>query len=714
MKVSWSRFLACSLVCFGLCQGGVFADNPFGDQTVNSPTQTQTGSRGGEATPAPLTETFAAVRGSNAYAPGDYQGYTVSYGIIKATIRFDDPLKDAERLAWFQQILSEHGVKTLKLDKKQNQTGNIFNRKKWLSVTAEIEGRGFVLKAIKDYYGGTLTGSPDACTPSGDPALKGLVDLELTNRTAELAILQASFEIDKLMVERSKLGLLDLSGKSRIDKAIKELKETKIPAEKAKIAATNDKVRKGLSDLAQKALDAKQYQRVIDLVTLGRDRSPTGTMQVGNAYVGLQQYDKAIEQFKTLTGVAGYAEKAELGIADASHLKGDDRAALDAIYRTLATFRNSPEELAALGRVDQWKLLDRPADFPEAAGTLSKVYIQKGLLNAGPAHSTAVGDYQRAVGIRAGSGSKADASRQILAEYAQVKSQYQAQLTSAQQAAGADFDTRRERARGQYEAWKQSYNQALSRARIDYDYDLRAKRRALDDAKSELDYLLRNPPAKPSTGGTDPYGTGSNGNSGTDPYGDSGGNSDTDPYGGSSGSSSGTDPYSRSTTTKPTGTSTDPYSSGSGSTQKTGSTTDPYGSSSSGNSGTDPYSGGSSSGNSGTDPYDGGNGGSSGTDPYETATREYQDRLAAARAKVDRLNREYSWLYYNEDSYVADKTASERASLDSSRAEYERYDLANRPAYIANNGEVRKYSSLVAESDQRLTTLKGLAKEAGY
>ncbi|NLI76424.1 MAG: hypothetical protein GX442_08285 [Candidatus Riflebacteria bacterium] len=666
MKVSWSRFLACSLVCFGLCQGGVFADNPFGDETVNAPVQTQTGSRGGEATPPPITETLAAVRGSNVYAPGDYQGYTVSYGIIKATIRFDDPLKDAERLVWFQQILSEHGVKTLKLDQKQNQTGNIFNRKKWLTVTAEIEGRGFVLKAIKDYYGGTLTGNPDGCTPANDPALKALVDLELTNRTAELAILQASFEIDKLMVERSKLGLLDLSGKSRIDKAIKELKETKIPAEKAKIAATNEKVRQGLSDLAQKALEAKQYQRVIDLVNLGRDGSPTGRMQVGDAYVGLKQYDKAIEQYKTLTGVSGYAEKAELGIADASHLKGDDRAALDAIYRTLANFRNSPEELAALARVDQWKVLDRPADFPEAAGNLSKIYIQKGLLNAGPAHSTAVDDYQRAVGIRAGSGNKAEASRQILAEYAQVKSQYQAQLTSAQQAAGSDFDTRRERARGQYEAWRQSYNQAVTRARTDYDYDLRAKRRALDDAKSELDYLLRNPPAKPSTGGTDPYGTGSNGNSGTDPF--SGG--------------SGTDPYSRSTTTK------------------TGSTTDPYGN--------------GASGNSGTDPYDGGNGGSSGTDPYETATREYQDRLAAARAKVDRLNREYSWLYYNEDSYVADKTASERASLDSSRAEYERYDLANRPAYIANNGEVRKYSSLVAESDQRLTTLKGLAKEAGY
>ncbi len=656
MKVSWSRFLACSLVCFGLCQGGVFANNPFGDQPVNPPAQTQTGTRGSETAPAPITETLAAVQGSNAYAPGDYQGYTVSYGIIRATIRFDDPLKNAERLAWFQQILSEHGVKTLKLDQKQNQTGNIFNRKKWLTVTAEIEGRGFVLKAIKDYYGGTLSGNPDACTPASDPTLKALVDLELTNRTAELAILQASFEIDRLMVERSKLGLLDLSGKSRIDKAIKELKETKIPAEKAKIAATNEKVRQGLSDLAQKALEAKQYQRVIDLVNLGRDRSPAATMQVGDAYVGLKQYDKAIEQYKTLTGVAGYAEKAELGIADASHLKGDDRAALDAIYRTLANFRNSPEELAALDRVDQWKLLDRPADFPEAAGNLSKVYIQKSLLNAGPAHTTAVGDYQRAVSIRAGTGNKAEASRQILAEYAQVKSQYQAQLSSAQQAAGTDFDTRRERARRQYEAWKQSYNQAVSRARTQYDYDLRAKRRALDEAKSELDYLLRNPPAQPSTGGTDPYGSGSGGTSGTDPYG-----------------------------------------SGSG-----------------GTSGTDPYGGGSSPGNSGTDPYDGGNGGSSGTDPYETANREYQDRLAAARAKVDRLNREYSWLYYNEDSYVADRTASERASLDNARAEYERYDLANRPAYIANNTEVRKYSALVAESDQRLTTLKGLAKEAGY
>lgn len=655
MRIFRFRFVAGSLVLATLCQGSLFADNPFAGKAVVSETQTE--SQGEISAPAPITQTLGEVKGSNAYASGDYQGFTVSYAIIKATIKFDDSTKNVERLAWFQQILSEHGVRILKLDKKQNQTGNIFNRKKWISITAEIAGRGFVVKAIKDYYGGTISGNPDEFTASTDAALKPLVALELQNRTAELAILKYSFEVDKLLVERSKLGVLDLSSKKRIDKALEELKGTKIAGEKAKIAAANDRIRQGLSSLAQKALSAKEYQRAIDLVNLARDRSPQATLQVGDAYQGLKQYDKAIEQYKSLLGQSGYAEKAELGIADSQHLKGDDRQALDAIYRILGNFQNSPEELAALARVDQWKLLKRSSEFPEAAGNISSVYVQKGLLNATSAHSTAVGDYRRAVEIQAAGGSKAEASGKIISEYSQVKSQYQGQLSSAQQAAGKDFDGRRERSRGQYEAWKQSHTQAVSRARVDYGYELQAKRRALSEAKNELDYLTRNPPARPSTSG--------------------GG---TDPYGNTSGGGSGTDPYSNSSSK--------------------GSTTDPYGSS----------SGKSSS----TDPYEADSSGNSGTDPYESANRAYQDRLGVARAKIDRLQREYNWMYYNEEAYVAEKTSSEKASLEAARTEYNRYDLANRPAYIANNAEVRKATSLVNSADKRLTTLKGLAQEAGY
>ena len=629
-----------------------------------------------------MADTAKAVLGNNAYAPGDYQGYSVSYGIIRANIQFNDETKAGERVAWFQQILSEHGCRLLKLDKKQTQTGNFFNRKKWLSVTAEIEGRGFVVKSIRNYYGGTLAGNPDGYTASNDPAVRGLVALELQNRTAELAILRFSFEVDKLIVERSKLGLLDFSAKSRIDKALKELKEVGIPGEKAKIAGNNAQIRSGFADLAQKAIEAQDYQRAIDLIGASRDNSQNATFQVGNCYLGLKQYDKAIAQFSALTGSSAYGEKAELGIADSQHLKGDDREAMNSIYRVLGNFRNSPEELAALAKVDDWKLLDRAKEFPEMSANISGVYVQKGLIDAGPARSTAVTDYQRGVEFKAAGGSKAEASKKILSEYSAVKTRYRSQLGTAKQVADQNFNMKRERARGQYEAWQTSYTRAQTNARYDYDTDLRDKRREYDDAKRELDYLTRNPPAAPGsgsqTGGTDPYSNNPS-TGGTDPYSTKPKTGGTDPYGIGGATAGGTDPYS----TKPKTSGTDPYGIG-------GATAG----------GTDPYSGGSgNSGNAGTDPYNDG---------------EYQNRLDSARAKVDRLNREYSWLYYNEESYVSDKTSSERASLETAKNEYERFDSANKPAYIANDSEVQRYSGLYSQADQKYVTLKGLAQEAGY
>jgi len=644
----------------------VQAQNPYsGDAPVQTQktTANQTSRSGAPVTT--LTPTIGEVAKNNGYATSEYAGYLVGYPIVQATIVFVDETKGYERFTWFEQILNEHGCKKFKLDRKETVTGNIFNRKRSLTVTAQIEGRGFVVKAIKGHYGGTITGNPDGVNSSGDADLKDVVNLELQNQQAELKILQYSFELDRLIIERSKLGALDFSGKNRVDKAIKDLRENKIPAEKAKLQANHDTIGRLFNDRVTKAMTAKDYNRAIELIKASRTNTEASKYQLGNCYLGLGQHDQAIGYYKGLASSGTYGEKAELGMAMAYHAKGNDREALNAIYRNLANFRNSADEVAALAKIDEWKLMSKTADFPELPEKISSVYVQKGLLNNQANHSTAVNDYKRAAEIKANGGSAAAASKQILDEYAGVKSQYANQLANAKQTADNRFMNERERAKGSYDAWQRSHNLAVSRANDEYYYEVQRKRRDLEEARRELDYLTRNPP-KPSTG--------------------SGNGSSTDPYSG------GTKPNSGRSTT-------DPYGGRSGTTSRTG---------------TDPYAGGNSSGNSGsgTDPYAGGNNGNGqGTDPY---ANEYQTRLEAARSKVTRLERDYNWLYYNQTAYVDDKTSSERASLNSARREYEKYDLSKKPAYIAADSEVKRYTELTSAADSRFNALKQLAKEAGY
>lgn len=672
MRMSRSLLVAALVaISTGYCPG-VWAQNPYDtDGAIQAPKKTTTTTTSRTGVPATaLGSTITDVQKNNGYSTAQYAGYLVSHPIVQATIIFTDETKGYERISWFQQIVSEHGCKMIKLDKKEVVTGNIFNRKKTMTATAQIEGRGFVVKAIKGYYGGTLTGNPDAITANGDATLKDIVGLETQNQATELSILNYSFEIDRLIVERSKMGALDFSGKSRVDKALKDLRESKIPAAKAKLQANHDTIGRLFNDQVSKAMTAKDYGRAIDMIKASRNGSENSKYQLGNCHMGLGQYDQAIGYYKGLTGSGSYGEKAELGLAGAYHAKGDDREALNAIYRTLGNFRNSPEELAALARIDDWKLLSKSAQYPELPEQISKVYVQKGLLNNQANHSTAVSDYKRAAEIKANGGSAAEASKTILGEYAAVKSQYASQLAQSKTAAETRFMMERERAKGSYDAWQRSHNSAVTKAKDDYYYEVQSKRRDLEEARRELDYLNRNPP-KPATGG-----------------------SSTDPYSGS---------------TKPTtgGSSTDPYSSGS---TKPSSGTDPYSGKRTG--GTDPYAGGSTGGSTGTDPYAGGNSGSTtGTDPYAS---EYQTRLANARAKVTRLESQYNWLYYNETSYVDDKTSSERASLNAAKREYEKYDLSKKASYVAADSEVQKYAQLTASADQRFGTLKGLAKEAGY
>ncbi len=666
MRLSRS-FVVAALVACGVSVCPIAqAQNPYsGDAPVQTQRTTTNQNARTSAQVSTLAPTIADVAKNNGYATSEYAGYLVNYPIVQATISFVDETKGYERISWFEQIVREHGCKMIKIDKQETVTGNVFNRKRTMTCTAQIEGRGFVVKAIKGYYGGTITGNPDGVTSNGDAALKDIVNLELQSRRSELQILTWSFEIDRLIVERSKLGALDLSGKSRIDKALKDLRENKIPAEKAKLQANHDTIGRLFATQVAQAMTAEDYARAIDLIKLSRSNTENAKYQLGNCHMGLGQYDQAIDYYKGLASSGTYGEKAELGMAMAYHAKGNDREALNAIYRNLANFRNSPDELAALAKIDEWKLLGKSSEFPELPEQISKVYVQKGLLNNQSSHSTAVNDYKRAAEIKADGGSAAAASKQILDQYAMIKNSYAADLDKAKTAADNRFMNERERAKGSYDAWQRSYNLAVSRANDDYYYEVQRKRRDLEEARRELDYLSRNPP-KPSTG---------------------------------SGSGSSTDPYSGGTKPSTGGSSTDPYSGRTGTTSRTG--TDPY---ATGNSG--------STSGSGTDPYAGGTGGNGqGTDPY---ANEYQTRLSNARARVNRLESEYNWLYYNQTAYVDDKTSSERASLSSARREYEKYDLSKKPAYIAADSEVKRCTELTNSADQRYKTLAQLAKEAGY
>lgn len=607
----------------------------------------------------------------NTYAGSDYKNFFLSQPVIQGTITFSDETKNYERLAWFQQILSEHGCQSLTLNKNETKTGGMFNKKKILSVSAKIKGRAFVVKAIKGHYGGSVSDSGAVSSPMADSQLQGILEKEKDSQAAEEQILKYAFEIDDLIVARSKLGLFDLKEKSRIDKRMDELKGSLIPTAKNQVNGNTAAIRSSLLDLADRANQKGDFKRTITLMDAYGLRDDKSLWRVGNAYQGLKEYDKAIAQYKALTGSATMSEKAWNGIADCQHQQGKDAESLASLLKVLDGFHNTQEELDALAKIDQWKLMRLASSNPSLPGKVSSIYISKAMLNNGNAHPQAVKDYGKAVEVLANGGSKAEASRNILTEASNAQAANSQALDKARQAADQRFMLERERARGSVEAWEVSYDRAVENARKEYQRDLSAKRKALDEARRDLDYQLRNPPAG--------SGSGSSGN--------------TDPYGGSSGSS-GTDPYA-GTSSKKSGSGTDPYAGNS-----SGSTTDPYSGGSSG-SNTDPYNGGSS--NSNTDPYS-----SSGS------SSDHQNRLDTLRRKVDKLDSEYRWLTSHKTDYIDEHTSSERRSLRDAEAAYAKYDLSRKPAYISSDASVRKYTQLTNESAAYARTLSGLAKEAGY
>ncbi|MFZ2956747.1 MAG: hypothetical protein WA705_07660 [Candidatus Ozemobacteraceae bacterium] len=645
---------------------------------------------------ADLQQLQLNVGASNRLAGGDYHGFLVAQPVIEGTITFADGTKDYQRYAWFKQILGEHYSPLLSESNKETTTGSFLNKKRTLNISARIRGRGFVVKAIKEYYGGTLAAEPGQPTAPTDPQFKGIVDKELANQQLELDILKWSFEVDKLLVERNGMGMLDLSGKSRVDKALADLKENRIPNAKNTLAANNDAIRTKFLDLADAAIAKKDYNQAIALIATSGDTSQKAKWSLAGSYQGLGQYDKAIEYYKA----SNNGDKAYNGIADCQHAKGSDRDALNTIYTVVNDFHGTPEELSALAKIEEWKLRDRTSEFPELPQKISGVYLEKGIQNSAKNRPQAVKDYSSAVDVLAAGGSKAAASTQIVNNANNANQINQQALFQSKMNADQRFMNERYAAQGQANAWQTSYTNAAYQAKIDYGYELSRKRKELESARQELDYLTRNPPAARPPTSTDPYNGSSGTTSGTDPYSSkpsTGGTTSTDPYSSkpSTSGNTSTDPYAKKPTTGNT-SSSDPYASkpSSGST----SSTDPYAKKASA---TDPYGNTGSTG--GTDPYSGDNG-----------QADYNARLSASRNNIDRLDNEYRWLYANEASWVDDRTRTEAASLLAARAQLARYDLSRKDAYINADSSVQQAAQRASQSNQRAQLLASLAREAGY
>ena len=684
MRKNLTRQILLIVISTSLIYGGTaFGQNPYGDEPTKATKKTTPTKPAVKPPPKPaqisvedLSNLNKAANVGNEFSRGEYKNFVVGFPIVQAKLTFNDISKNYDRASWFQQILSEHGCQTISFDKKETKTGSFLSRVTTWTVTSQIKGRSFVVEAIAKHYGGSLIQQPGSPTAPTDPALADVVALEMKNKDLELEVLRNSFEVDKLMVARSKVGALNFSEKNRIDAALKDLKERKIPAGKSAIAQNSGAISGKLVDLGVKAQESKNYNLAISLYGISGSKTDSTKYNTGTSYLGLKQYDSAINQFKTMSSSNG--ELAYNGIAEAQHGKGNDREALNSLYDVLSGFGNSKQELEALSKIDKWGYLKRADEFPEITGKLSQTYLNKGLLDASSNPDLASKDFSRAVDIRANGGNKKEASQAILSEYSATLTQNRQDLSTAKQSAGQRFDREREQARQNVYAWENAYNQAVSRARSEYDYDLTRKRREMNDAKRDLEDLLARPPSK--GGSTDPY---------------SGGGSSTDPYAKKPATGGGsTDPYSG-------GSSTDPYS------KKSGSTTDPYAKKT--GSSTDPYSGGSPGSN--TDPYNGNAGGST-TDPYEVD--RYNSNVEAARARVERLDREYRWLYANETSYVDQKVLSEANSLQDARSTYARYDPSRKDSYISNDSEVSRLNRAVSLADSNYRTVGQMAKAAGY
>ncbi|MBF0407163.1 MAG: hypothetical protein HQM10_07410 [Candidatus Riflebacteria bacterium] len=615
--------------------------------------------------PQSVDQLLVQVSAGNALS-GQYGGnHVIKHAIIKGSVFLKDETGgDYERVRLIDRIFSQHGCKLTKQQKNPKESGNFFNKKRWMEATYEFEGKDYVVTAIIGYYSGKKLADVSPESIPTEPDLAEAVALEKRAAEDEKAILAWEFELDKLIVELPQKGAFDFSGKNRIKARMEEINNTLIPNKMSAIAQAKQQAVSKLNALAVSYQNKGDYAQALAYYKLQGINDNATRINAGDCYQALQSYDSAIAMY---SAVSPQTETSVLKVADCRHAQGKDAEAAAKLMEVLQSFNNSTEEQAALRKIDEWGIL---TSQPALAPQISDIYLRKAFINAGntSAAAAAAADYKRACELKA-AGNGAEGSRQIVAGYQAAVNKDNQDINNARIAADSRFNRERENARISLVSAERNYDNAMIRARVQYNEEVRSVESRLSSARSRLSYLQSHPPVTPpSTGGTDPYG------GSTKP---STGGSSTDPYGGSTKPSTG-------------GSSTDPYG-GSSKPSNSGSSTDPY------NAGTDPYSG-----SSGTDPYSGGTGGS------------YEYQLSQARAEVSRLERELSSLRYDQAGYIARRTAIEGAALQNAQSNYRRYDLSKKDAYIENDSAVSAARSNLASHQRALSTTQRLAAANGF
>jgi len=434
------------------------------------------------------------VEAGNKYAGSDYKNFFLAQPVIRGTITFSDATKNYERFAWFQQILSEHGCQTLSVNKTESKSGWWIFGKKTLSVSVNIEGRTFVVTAVKGHYGGSASDTGTIPSLTTDSAFQNILTKEKETQAAEEQILKYAFEIDDLIVARSKLGFFSSSKKGDIDRRMSELKDRLIPATKDQVNTNTDTIHRDLFDLARQANQKGDYNRTIALLEVSGVQNDETRWLLASAYRGLGDYDKAIEQYSVLAKTPAMAEKAWLGIAECQHLQGKPVDTLASLFKVLEDFHNGVEENDALSKIDQWELIKANAGDPSVPKKVSDIYLTKAVVENGSAHSQAVVDYKKAVEILANDGNKAEASKNILAEASKAQMTNSQELDRAKEAAGQRFVLERDQAARKLVDCQTKYNLAVANSGEDYRRELSDKYNELREAEDDLDYLEDNPP----------------------------------------------------------------------------------------------------------------------------------------------------------------------------------------------------------------------------
>lgn len=533
---------------------------------------------------------------SNVFAKGDYKNFVVGFPTGRVKITFADINKSFDRASWFQQICAEHGCQIMSFNKEETTSGS------WLSgktvtrtVTSTIKGRVFVIAAIAEHYQGGQVQQPDKPSIPDSSLLSNVVDLEMRNRDIELQILRLSFEVDKNMVAKSKLGFSitgNLRANRSLDTLIDDLMKKQIPAMKLASKQTTNAIRQDLVRLGSKAQNQKDFSLAISLYDVSASKADDVIANVGNSYLGLNDYDSAIRQFKKLA--PNNPEMADNGIAEAQHAKGNDREALDSLYKVLRGFKNSAQELEALEKLDKWGYLNRSEEFPEIPGMMSQTYLKKGVLDYSTNQDLAAEDFKKAVEIRANGGSKDDAAKAILNESREPLSQKKILLLAARKRANMRFEKEREDARVEVYAHSRNFAGAVGSTRTFNMAIMELISRDLTEANRELDLLLSHPPA--STGDDE----------------------------------------------------------------------------------------------------------------------KYNAAVEAARYRVGRLEGEYRKLNENPDSKFHERMIEKTISLREAKAEFDKYDLSRKEAYINSDSEVSRLSSPVSNDTQVYEKMAKMAKAAGY